>query len=160
MALAATSTVNAVEVNGEASVNVLTALQVNSLGTNLDFGDMAAGAVDPTVITIDSAALANRTLQSGDGTLFATNPGTSAGFQIVGETGLVVDISVTDNGDINTAAGITFAPFPPSLGPTHTIQAIAIDNQFYVGGTISVPALTPSGTYTNPNAYIVTVNYQ
>ena len=77
-----------------------------------------------------------------------------------------MSISVADGGAgaaandlISGATTLTFVPSAPSVASIASLVGGGADT-FTVGGTLTVPTGTPTGTYTNAAAYTVTVNYQ
>lgn len=143
----------AATVSGRADAWVFQAVTVTE-STSMSFGNIVPDLAASTNVTVDTA----------DG-ISSDNPSTtllgtpaSGAFQITGQTGSTVTITITDTGDLG---GLVFVPnTTSSLGATHVIDAASANNIAKVGGTLTVPAAQAPGTYSNPAAYQVQVNYQ
>jgi hypothetical protein len=155
VALVATSTLNAATEDGAASVDIVDFITITE-SRSLNFGDIASGTLAST-ITIDSAAAENRTLTGGDAQLVTGAALEASGsFLLTGSIANTVSVSVADGAsDLGPSNEIVFVPFA-----SNCTTGVTMPISCFVGGTITVPAALPAGTYSNPAAYVITVTYE
>ncbi len=124
---------------------------------DLDFGNVAAGSNPGTVVLTPDGT---RTQNGGVNLPGAPGSVTSAQFLVAGVPNVTYAITLpTDPLPVNCGSEIMtvnlFSSDPPAvgnLGPTGT-------QELRVGATLNVAALQPTGLYSSPAPFTVTVNY-
>lgn len=147
--------------DGQAAAQIVAPVTVTEdAAQTMNFGSLLPASTGDTVVSLTAVAATNRSVDSGTGALIAGGTVASGKFNVTGETGKVVDISVADTAAelSNGTDTLTFTA-PTVSTATHTIIGDATDT-FYVGGTLTIPAGVSTGNYTSAAAYTVTVNYQ
>jgi hypothetical protein len=135
-----------------ASARVLAKIQLAKL-TDLNFGDLVAGAAAGTVV-VDIAGARTST----GGVSLAAGTVSQASFTVTGEPNksytITVPASVTLNSGANTMAVNTFVlnPVTPATIPVGGTQALNI------GATLNVGANQATGSYTNTFNVVVAYN--
>ena len=120
----------------------------------LDFGIIARGTTDATVVVAANAA-PSRSVLTGDAVILTSAPQTAAKFTVGGEDGKTYAITIpTTQTIISGANHLDITSFTCSNGTSGTIGT---NNEFYVGGTLSVPVAAVAASYTG--TFNVTVNY-
>ncbi|RKZ56244.1 MAG: hypothetical protein DRQ44_16910 [Gammaproteobacteria bacterium] len=137
---------------GVATANVLTPLVIDSLIT-MDFTDIAGGTSGGTLIMDDAGGVTT----TGDAIVIGGGGGTALGFDVTGENGQTVIISVSD-GVLNNGGNnmnLAMAAVAP-LSTDGSAQSVT------VGGTLNVAAGQAGGAYTTATgtAVTITANYQ
>lgn len=124
----------------------------------LDFGVIAKGTTDATVI-VSATASATAKVASGDAVVLSSATPTAAKFTVSGESGKTYAITIPNETQTQTitsgANTLNITGFTCSSGATGTIGTN--NDIFYVGGTLSVPAVAIAASYTG--TFSVTVNY-
>lgn len=121
----------------------------------LDFGVIARGSTDATIIVFASDAPGTN-VATGDAVILSSAAQTAAKFTVGGESGKTYAITIpsTTQTIISGANSLNITNFTCSNGAVGTIGTNDI---FYVGGTLSVPAVAIAASYTG--TFSVTVNY-
>jgi len=121
----------------------------------LDFGIIAKGTTDATVIVSATASITARVLD-GDAVVLSSATQTAAKFTVGGESGKTYTITIpTETQTITSGSNsLNITNFTCSNGATGTIGT---NNDFYVGGTLSVPHTAIAASYSG--TFSVTVNY-
>jgi len=143
-----------VSVQGKA--RIITPITLANTGSQaLDFGVIARGTTDATILVAASAAPSSN-VATGDAVILSSAPQTAAKFTVGGESGKTYAISIpsTTQTIISGANSLNITNFSCSNGATGTIGT---NDVFYVGGTLSVPAAAVAASYTG--TFNVTVNY-
>jgi len=127
----------------------------NTSSQALDFGVIARGATDATVVVSSSAAPSINVL-TGDAVVLSSAPQTAAKFTVGGENAKTYAITIPSTTQTITsgANSLNITGFTCSNGATGTIGT---NDVFYVGGTLSVPAAAVAASYTG--TFSVTVAY-
>ena len=139
---------------GVATANVIEPLVIDSLVT-MDFTDISGGTGGGTLIMDDAGGITTTV----DAIVIGGGGGTALGFDVTGENGQTVIISVSDgvlnNGGNNMNLTMAVVAASP-LSTDGTAQSVT------VGGTLTVAAGQPGGTYTTATgtAVTITANYQ
>jgi hypothetical protein len=157
---AASQTVASTFVPVQGRARVITPITLSNTDAQaLDFGVIARGTIDATVIVAASAA-PSVNVATGDAVIVsvASVPQTAAKFTVGGESGKSYAISIPNTASINSGSNsLSITNFTCSKGATPTISSTTADNVFYVGGTLSVPSAAVAASYTG--TFNVTVNY-
>jgi len=143
-----------VSVTGKA--RIITPITLANTGSQaLDFGVIARGTTDATILVAASAAPGTN-VASGDAVILSSAPQTAAKFTVGGESGKTYAITIpsTTQTIISGANTLNITNFSCSNG---TVGTIGTNDIFYVGGTLSVPAAAVAASYTG--TFNVTVNY-
>ena len=115
---------------------------------DLDYATIVTGAAASTVIVTPAGA---RTCGVG---LVCTGTATAADFSVVGTIGQVATVSVPATVSLVSGANTMSS----TLVSSTALMTLAAVNNFQVGGTLSVGASQPDGSYAG--VFTVTVNYQ
>lgn len=154
----------AASANGNASAQIVAPVTVSEDGTQtMNFGALLPASVGGgnTVVSLSAAATTTRTLDSGVGALVGGATVQSGKFNVTGEAGKVVDISIVDGtADLSNGTDTLTFGTPTVSTATMTIAGDPLLDTFFVGGTLTIPEAVSTGTYTSAAAYTVTVNYQ
>lgn len=146
---------NSTSADVNASATVVRTLAVTST-TELSFGTFAAGSTSGTVTM---SAIGNRSF-SGGVTLVAANPGSQATVNLGGTPGTAYSVSLPSSVQLNAATGsatMSLATFTTTIvGPQATLNTSGTGS-FGIGGTLTVNANQPIGTYSG--SFTVTLNY-
>jgi hypothetical protein len=143
-----------VSVTGKA--RIITPITLANTGAQaLDFGVIARGTTDATILVAANAAPASN-VATGDAVILSSAPQTAAKFTVGGESGKTYAITIpsTTQTIISGANTLNITNFSCSNG---TVGTIGTNDVFYVGGTLSVPAAAVAASYTG--TFSVTVNY-
>ena len=134
LSMGAISMAGAFDVDGQATAEVLEAINVTEDATQtMDFGVFAAPPPSGVAGTVTLTSEPTTTRGSTGDVVLVGTTASSGKFTIDGGTvGRVVTITITGSGN----------------------------DVFYVGGSLSVGNGQAAGTYSNATAYSVTVNYQ
>jgi len=138
--------------NGVAVATVITPLVINNLVT-MDFTTIASGSSGGTLAMDNAGAIT----PSGDAIVIGGGGGTPLGFDITGEASQAYTLTVGDgvlsDGTNTMAIAMDAVPATPLTGSAQSIT---------VGGTLTVGASQPAGSYTT-NApgtpIVITANY-
>lgn len=154
--IGSTGLANAATENGSATATVVTPVTVTQ-SQELNFGQFAAGDTAGTVVISTAGAHS----QTGGVVLMSGSTGQQAGqFDITGEGDNAISVTVGSTATLSDGTN-TMAVTIDATPPTQLTSGSATLN---VGGTLSVDANQPAGTYNTANAsgstYTVTVNYQ
>lgn len=141
---------NAASASGTANSVVVAPLVLSHVGgTALNFGKFTPGNGGSVVITASGSAYTT------GGTAFVPGNANQADqFSVTGDAGRNFSIA-TGNGTVNSGlATMSFTTTPAIASATLSPSGSA---QFWVGGTLSVPALQTAGSYAG--SYTVTIAY-
>jgi len=143
------------EATGQATATVLTPLVINNI-TNMAFTTIASGTNGGTLIMDNAGGITSG--GAGDAIVVGGGGGTPLGFDVTGESGNTVTISVS-NGVLNDGGANNMAltmDAVPNLALTGGADSVA------VGGTLTVAAGQAGGSYTTATGtpLTITVNYQ
>lgn len=143
-----------VSVQGKARIITPITL-ANTSSQALDFGVIARGATDATVV-VASVASPSINVATGDAVVLSSTPQTAAKFTVGGESGKTYAITIPSSTQTITSGANTLniTNFTCSNGATGTIGT---NDVFYVGGTLTVPAAAVAASYTG--TFSVTVAY-
>jgi hypothetical protein len=128
---------------------------------DMNFGNIAAGAADGTVILAPSW-IPSRT-ETGGVTLPTSVQGdvSAAIFSVTGHPNATYTIVFPSDFDLTSAGGtetMKVHSFTSDPTPTGTLSALG-QQDLLIGATLDVSANQVPGTYTNPNALTITVAY-
>jgi Mat/Ecp fimbriae major subunit len=149
-----------VSVTGKA--RIITPITLANTGSQaLDFGVIARGTTDATVIVAASAS-PSANVATGDAVILSSAAQTAAKFTVGGESGktYVITIPSTTQTIISGANHLDITNFTCSnitAPATSGSATIGTNDVFYVGGTLAVPAAAIAASYTG--TFNVTVNY-
>ena len=158
LTLVAGSQASAATATANATAQIVVAISITKTD-DLDFGDVAAGDVDGTVIMSPASARS----ATGGATLVNTGTGNAAAFDVVGEPNATYSISLPTSIVLNALvpnglAGVGMLVDDFTSNPSLTGELNGSGTQaLTVGATLHVGASQPSGTYTN--TFDVTVAY-
>jgi len=127
---------------------------VNTDGQGLDFGVIAIGTSNSTVVvSATQTVVAN--VASGNAAVITSTPQKAAKFTVSGEAEKTYTITIPDNMSVLFGANsLTVDNFSCSNGAGGTIGT---DDLFYVGAVLSVPSTATPGPY--QGSFSVTVAY-
>lgn len=140
----------------QSRARIITPITLANTGTQaLDFGVIAKGTTDATVVVAASAAPSINVF-TGDAVVLSSAAQTAAKFTVGGESAKTYAITIpsttqTITSGLNT---LNITGFTCSNGATGTIGT---NDEFYVGGTLSVPVAAVAASYTG--TFSVTVAY-
>jgi hypothetical protein len=140
----------------QSKARIITPITLANTGSQaLDFGVIARGTTDATIVVASNAA-PSQSVATGDAVILTSAAQTAAKFTVGGETGKTYAITIpsTTQTIISGANHLDITNFTCSNG---TSGAIGTNDIFYVGGTLSVPAAAVAASYTG--TFSVTVNY-
>lgn len=141
-------------VDGTATATVVAPLIIDNLVT-MTFNSVASGTLGGTLIMDNAGGVTQG--GAGDAIIVGGGGGTPLGFDITGENGQTITISVSD-GVLNSGANNMNLAMDavPNLALTGVAQSVT------VGGTLTVAAGQPGGAYTTDTgtAVTITANYQ
>jgi hypothetical protein len=141
---AATATFNA-------NARIIPAILITNTA-DLEFADVIPDAVSAETVVIDTAG--GRTCS---GALLCSGTAGAASFDVTGAANATYAITLPGASNIMSGGdSMTVSGFTDSAGGVGTLSAVGTDS-FTVGGTLSVGAAQPVGTYTGN--FIMTVNY-
>ncbi len=149
-----------VSVQGKA--RIITPITLANTGSQaLDFGVIARGTTDATIVVAASAS-PSANVATGDAVILTSTAQTAAKFTVGGESGKSYVITIPSTIQTITAGGnhLDISNFTCSnitAPATSGTATIGTNDVFYVGGTLSVPALAVAASYTG--TFSVTVNY-
>jgi len=136
-----------------ATATLITPLSISKT-TDLDFGTLAATDNAGTAILDYASAV---TVSGGTRKISGTP--TTAVFHVIGEGTNTITISFPTPINLNAGAATNLSlALTCDKGASTQLISGATDLKF--GGTLSVPANTVAGQYTNSTGISVTVNYQ
>ncbi len=143
-----------------ANTTLITPISI-AKSVDLRFGTIASSNTDGTISITSTSG--GTVAVSGGVTQVSGSTTSSAKFTVTGEGNSSISIlyptdpillTNTTGGKINT---LSLAPSIPSSGASAHLGSGTLD--IYVGGVLSVPALTVSGVYTNTTDLTLIVNY-
>ncbi len=140
----------------QSKARIITPITLANTGSQaLDFGIIARGTLDATIIVPASASF-TANVATGDAVVLSSATQTAAKFTVGGESGKTYAITIpsTTQTIISGANSLNITNFSCSNGATGTIGT---NDVFYVGGKLSVPAAAIAASYTG--TFSVTVNY-
>jgi hypothetical protein len=145
-----------VTVTASTSVNIVSPIGM-TLGTNMNFGNVATSGLVGTVILSPAGA---RT--AGTGVTFPATPGTvtAASFAVTGSGTFTYVITLPASDVVLTGgptANVKVNTFVSNPSGTGALTAGA--QTLLVGATLNLPANTLAGAYGNASDLAVTVNY-
>jgi hypothetical protein len=145
-----------VTVTASTSVNIVAPIGM-TLGTNMNFGNVATSGSAGTVILSPAGA---RT--AGTGVTFPATTGTvtAASFAVTGSGSFTYIITLPASDVVLTGgptANVTVNTFVSNPSGTGALTAGA--QTLLVGATLNLPASTLAGAYSNASDLAVTVNY-
>ena len=159
----ATSSFAQASTTASASAKIITPITIASTA-NLEFGNIAliSGAAGTVEISADAAGTRTENGVQLNGVTGTVN---AAKFEITGETGIFYTITmpstlelVTNGGDTDTEKmAIALTGSRDLTGVA--ISATALENDFYIGGTLTVKASQAAGDYHTASNFEVSVNY-
>jgi hypothetical protein len=123
---------------------------------DMNFGTVAASSTSGTIV-LDAV---NGVAAAGGSFVVNAASASTAVFDVTGEGTSSFSISYPASVTLTRATGtevLTVDSFTNALGASSTLTAGAA--QIKLGATLNIPADAVAGTYTNPDALTVTVNY-
>jgi len=135
---------------------IITPITLANTGTQaLDFGVIAKGTTDATIVVASSAAPSINVF-TGDAVVLTSATQTAAKFTVGGESAKTYAITIPSTTQTITSGAnhLDITGFTCSNGAT---GIIGTNDVFYVGGTLSVPAAAIAASYTG--TFSVTVAY-
>ena len=163
LSMGAISMAGAFDVDGQATAEVLEAINVTEDATQtMDFGVFAAPPPSGVAGTVTLTSEPTTTRGSTGDVVLVGTTASSGKFTIDGGTvGRVVTITINDNAQVlNGPLGATMTFTPNAASDLTSPYTLTGTDVFHVGGSLSVSAGQAAGTYSNNTAYSVTVNYQ
>lgn len=133
---------------GAATATIVAPISLTETAT-LAFGTITAGGGGTVVVTAAGAGSA-----TGDVSLLSGSTETAGAFDVAGDA--TRSFSITTTGGTVTSGTDTMSFTTSASATSGTLDATGADD-FTVGGTLTVPASAPAGTYTGD--YDVTVAY-
>lgn len=128
---------------------------VNSGGQGIDFGTIAIGTMESKIVVSPVASVPVNVL-SGDAFVLSSTTQKAASFVVSGEVGQEYSISLPASATLTSGTNtITISNFTCSGGITG--RHIGVDNAFYVGGELTIPAGANPATY--HGLFNLTVSY-
>jgi len=128
---------------------------------DMAFGKLSFGAIGGTAII----ATGGTTSTTGDIKFIHGGAPTAAQFTVTGEKGEAYSISLPTPFNLTSAMGGhslelgSFTSNPAATAGAGLIDASTGTQIIYVGATLTIPAGSNSGQYSNTTAFTVTVNY-
>jgi len=122
----------------------------------LDFGVIARGTGNSTIVVAPSAT-PSANVSSGDATVLSSTPQTAAKFTVGGELTKTYNITIPTSAQTITDGTNNLSITVFSCSSTLANNVIGALNEFYVGGTLTVPSTAVPASYTG--TFSVTVNY-
>ncbi len=143
-----------VTVQGRARIITPITLE-NTSSQSLDFGIIARGTSESTVVVAASAS-PSVSVTAGDAVVLTSYTQTAAKFTVGGESGKSYAITIPSTTQTITDGTNTLniTDFTCSNGATGTIGSFDV---FYVGGKLTIPSAAVAASYTG--TFNVTVNY-
>ncbi len=130
----------------------ITLLNLDAQG--LDFGSIVIGTLDSRVVVSATPSIVSN-VSTGDAVVLTSTPQTAAKFSVSGEIGKTYSINIPSSMTISFGANsLDIDNFVCSNGSGGTI---GIDDVFYIGAELAVPAAAIPGTY--QGTFNVTVAY-
>jgi hypothetical protein len=122
----------------------------------LDFGVIARGTGNSTIL-VNHIASPTATVPTGDAVVLSSTPQTAAKFTVGGELSKTYNITIPTTAQTITDGtnNLSITAFTCSSSLTNNV--ISAVNEFYVGGTLTVPSTAVPASYTG--TFSVTVNY-
>ncbi len=145
----------AVDGDGTATAKIITPIAIEE-GNSLSFGSIASGTEESTV---KISTEGNRTLESGDATLYTSDAGQTGTFDVTGAADHTYSITLPANGVVSLAGDgspMAVKDFDCDLGETGLLGSDG-KQTLTVGATLVVGDSQASGEYSG--TYVVTVNY-
>lgn len=149
-----------VSVTGKA--RIITPITLANTGAqSLDFGVIARGTTESTVVVAANAA-PSINVATGDAVVLTSAAQTAAKFTVGGESGKTYAITIpsTTQTIISGANSLNITNFTCSnltAPATSGTATIGVGDVFYVGGTLTIPVAAVAASYTG--TFSVTVNY-
>jgi len=140
----------------QSKARIITPITLANTGSQaLDFGVIARGTADATIVVAANAA-PSPSVASGDAVILSSAAQTAAKFTVGGESAKTYAITIPSTTQTITfgANHLDITNFTCSNG---TNGAIGTNDVFYVGGTLAVPAAAVAASYTG--TFNVTVAY-
>lgn len=143
-------------VDGIATATVITPLTINNLAT-MTFNTISPGTLGGSLVMDDAGGVVG----IGDAFVVGGGGGTALGFDITGESGQTIIISVS-NGVLSN--GVAADDMALTMGAVPNLLLTAGPDSVAVGGVLTLPAGQTAGAYSTAGAtgtaVTITANYQ